>query len=159
MNSKHTDYLKYWRVVRAYYKKQHGLSSAEFDMLLFLYSEGYFTKKDFAVFNKILPWNKRRFNDLVTKGFIANFRKRGGSRPGLYMVTRKTKSVFSNMYAVLNGELPMSESQANNPMFRKSSGYNQRKYQELIIKMNKATRLRRHPKDELSSPDSPQSPS
>jgi hypothetical protein len=38
------DYLKYWRVIRYYIKNKYGLTQADLDILLFLYSEQYFTK-------------------------------------------------------------------------------------------------------------------
>ena len=39
-----TDYLKYWRVIRYYVKAKYSISTGELDMLLFLYSEDYFSK-------------------------------------------------------------------------------------------------------------------
>ena len=41
------DYLKYWRVVRYFIKAKYGLSQADLDILLFLYSEKYFSKDKF----------------------------------------------------------------------------------------------------------------
>ena len=41
------DYLKFWRVIRYYMKAKHGLSQVDLDILLFLYSEGYFGQADF----------------------------------------------------------------------------------------------------------------
>lgn len=149
MKSKTNDYLKYFKVTKAYYRLQHGLSSADFDMIFYLYSEDYFTKKDFTVFNKALPFDNNRFTRLVKDGWIINFRKHGGNRAGLYKVTPKTNRFCAAVYAVLNGEMPISESPTNNPMFRPKQPYKYRRYQEMILKMNKATRQRQHPKDEL----------
>ena len=42
-----TDYLKYWRVIRYYVKAKYNISTGELDMLLFLYSEDYFSKDKF----------------------------------------------------------------------------------------------------------------
>ena len=41
------DYLKYWRVVKYFAKRKYQVSSADLDMLLFLYSEKYFNKTTF----------------------------------------------------------------------------------------------------------------
>ena len=40
-----TDYLKYWRVVRYYIRAKYKISTADLDILLFLYSEEYLKKK------------------------------------------------------------------------------------------------------------------
>ena len=42
------DYLKYWRVVRYFIKAKYNLSQADLDIILFLYSEKYFSKDDFV---------------------------------------------------------------------------------------------------------------
>ena len=69
------DYLKYWRVVRYFIKSKYGLTTADLDMLLFLNSEGYFSKDDFYEFNELLSWDKNRFENLRTNGWIEVFRK------------------------------------------------------------------------------------
>ena len=44
MKSK-SNYLKHWRTVKFYIKAKYELSEAELELILFLYSEGYFTKE------------------------------------------------------------------------------------------------------------------
>ena len=46
------DYLKYWRVVKYFAKRKYQVSSADLDMLLFLYSEKYFNK---TTFHRVVP--------------------------------------------------------------------------------------------------------
>ena len=58
------DYLKYWRVVRYFIKAKYGLSQADLDVLLFLYSEKYFSKDKFSDFNELISWDKMRFEKL-----------------------------------------------------------------------------------------------
>ena len=44
------NYLKYWRVVRYYIKKKYNLTTAELEVLLFLKTEGRFSRDDFDTF-------------------------------------------------------------------------------------------------------------
>lgn len=145
MNCKHDDYLKYWRIVRHYYRLKHNLSPADLDMILYLKSEQYFGKAEFETFNKVLPWDKKRFERLVKEGYIENFRARGRRR-ALYKVTKKTMTLCTNIYSILNGA-KISQTPANNPVFRNTSPYSKRKYREIILKMNDSIprRLRQPP--------------
>ena len=68
------DYLKYWRVVRYYIKSKHGLTQADLDVLLFLYSEKYFDKDKFQEFNELLSWDVKRFDKLLIEKWIEVFR-------------------------------------------------------------------------------------
>ena len=63
-----SDYLKYWRVVRYYVKAKYNLSQADLDILLFLYSESYFSRDKFAEFDSLLSWNETRFDKLLKDG-------------------------------------------------------------------------------------------
>jgi hypothetical protein len=74
MKSNFDDYLKYWRVIRQYIKARYELSQADLDMLLFLYSEGYFGKDKFREFAQLVSWDVNRFDRLLTQGWIENFR-------------------------------------------------------------------------------------
>ena len=70
------DYLKYWRVVRYYVKAKYGLSTPDLEMLLFLNGEKYFDKDKFHEFNKLISWDRHRFDRLLRDGWIEVFRKR-----------------------------------------------------------------------------------
>ena len=52
---KKNDYLKYWRVIRYFVKAKYGLSTADLEVLLFLYSEKYFGKG-----KSFFPWPKHK---------------------------------------------------------------------------------------------------
>ena len=86
------DYLKYWRVVRYYIKSKHGLTQADLDVLLFLYSEKYFDKDKFQEFNELLSWDVKRFDKLLKDKWIEVFRKRQGKKRG-YIVYRTKLSM------------------------------------------------------------------
>lgn len=53
MTSKKSNYLKYWKLIKRYVKLRYNLTEPKLDMLLFLYSESYFTLKKIKEFNKI----------------------------------------------------------------------------------------------------------
>jgi hypothetical protein len=137
------DYLKYWRVVRYFIKAKYGLTTADLDMLLFLSSEGYFGKDDFAKFNELLTWDKGRFKRLRDEGWIEPFRE-DGKRKALYQNSYKTVRMISSIYNKLEGrEIP--ESPSSNPIFRKNVPYTHKVYRNFIKEMNKFIRQQPRP--------------
>lgn len=141
MSTNH-DYLKYWKVIRYFVQAKYGIRSADLDMLLFLYSEKYFSKTQFKEFNELLSWDVNRFSRLLRDGWISVFRKRQGNKKTLYELSYKGKRMISSVYKKLNGEeIPMSESA--NPMFAKNVSYSDKVYRNMIIRMNKYIREQR----------------
>lgn len=141
MSTNH-DYLKYWKVIRYFVQAKYGIRSADLDMLLFLYSEKYFSKTQFKEFNELLSWDVSRFSRLLRDGWISVFRKRQGNKKTLYELSYKGKRMISSLYKKLNGEeIPMSESA--NPMFAKNVSYSDKVYRNMIIRMNKYIREQR----------------
>jgi hypothetical protein len=143
MKSKAYDYLKYWRVIRYFYKRKYGLGQADLDMLLFLYSESYFTKDKFTEFDELLSWDINRFERLLHDGWIVVFRKRMGARKALYELSYKGTRMVTEIYKKLNGdEIPTSVS--HNPVFKKNVSYADKVYRNMIISMNASIRQQRH---------------
>jgi DNA-binding MarR family transcriptional regulator len=97
------NYLKYWRVVRYYIKKKYNLTTAELEVLLFLKTEGRFSRDDFDTFNEVVSWDKKRFERLRQQGWIEVFRKKHGKHKALYQLTYKSKRVIASVYSKLNG--------------------------------------------------------
>ena len=130
-----TDYLKYWRVIRYYVKAKYNISTGELDMLLFLYSEDYFSKDKFNEIDELLSWNVNRFDKLLRDGWIEVFRKRAGKTKGLYELSYKSKRMINSIYKKLNGEeIPSSE---HNPIFHRNVKYTDKVYRNFIKEMNK----------------------
>jgi hypothetical protein len=136
------DYLKYWRVIRQYMKAKHGLSQADLDVLLFLYSEPYFDKSKFIEFNNLLSWDRHRFDNLLRDGWIENFRKFHGSQRGIYNLSDKAKNVVRDIYKKLNGE-EIPTSLGSNPMFYKNVKYSDKVYRNMILEMNESIKQQR----------------
>lgn len=130
-----SDYLKYWRVIRQWVKVRYGLNQGDLDMLLFLYTESYFGKDRFREFAQIVSWDEGRFNRMLTKGWIENFRAGRRGVKGLYNLTFKAKKMIASIYAKLDGdEIPMNAT--NNPMFLKNVKYSDKVYRNMIKSMN-----------------------
>ena len=64
------DYLKFWRVVRYWAKQKYGITTADLDMLLFLHSEGLFTRVQCENYGSLMSWDKQRFEKLLRDGWI-----------------------------------------------------------------------------------------
>jgi len=141
------DYLKYYRVIFYYYRRKYDISQQELDMLLFLYSEGYFDYIKIKDYQGILSWNKNRIKTMIEKGLIEIFREKTKSRR-LYQLSKKGRNIVNGIYEKLNGELvPMTVT--NNPMFAKNVSYSDKVYKQMIKKMNEARKLQQHQLPEL----------
>ena len=138
-----SDYLKYWRVIRQFIKVKYSLSQGDLDMILFLYSEKYFSKDKFQEFDELLSWDEDRFDRLLRDGWIQVFRKRVGKNKTLYSLSFKTLRVVSSIYKKLSGE-EIPTSVTGNPMFAKNVSYTDKVYRNFIKNMNKFIRQQRH---------------
>lgn len=139
------NWLKYIRVVRYYISKRYGLSLPNLEMLLFLYSEGLFSRSDFSEFEQIMSWDKKRFEKLRQDGWIIMWRKAKGSEPALYEVSRRGKQVIGSMYKKLSGEESISENKYLNPIFAADANYMDKVYRRAIKRLNQELRQRRAP--------------
>jgi hypothetical protein len=143
MKSRPNDYLKYWRVIRYFYKIKYNLGQADLDMLLFLYSEDYFSKDTFAEFDELLSWDINRFGRLKRNGWIVVFRPRVGKKRAMYELSYKAKRMIGEVYKKLNGdEIP--DSSSYNPIFKKNVSYSDKVYRNMIKSMNETIRQQRH---------------
>jgi len=88
------DYLKYWKAVKHWAKATYGLGSADIEMMLFLYSEGLFTRKQFEEFYEVMSWDKMRFHKLLNDKWIIVWRERIGKESKLYELGFKGKNWF-----------------------------------------------------------------
>lgn len=135
MKTQTSDYLKFWRIIRYYMKSKHGLGQADLDMILFLYSEGYFGKEKFDEFAQLVSWELGRFERLRHEGWIERFRRKGKDGKALYQLSYKSTRMVLDIYRKLNGEeIPVSISY--NSMFHKNVCYNDKVYRNMIVQMN-----------------------
>ena len=137
------DYMKYWRVVRYFILAKYKITTADLDMLMFLYSEPYFNKKKFNEFDELMAWDAERFNRLLREGWIVVFRKKNKAQTTLYEISYKGRRMIGTLYKKLNGE-EIPESKSVNPMFLVNASYSDKVYRNYIKEMNKFIRQQRH---------------
>jgi len=133
------DYLKYFKVVRTYFRYKYDLSLAELDMMLFLFSEKRFNKRKFEEYRIVIGWHHQMLKNLIKKGYVEEFRKGGGKYETLYQMSFKGKSVIRNFYNTLEGkEIPTSVEA--NPIFQERKPKAVERYRLAIIVMNREIR-------------------
>lgn len=129
--------LKYWRVVRYWAKRKYDITYTDLEILLFLYDEDLFTRTQFRKFEGIFAWDKRRFNDLQSKGYVVTWReKKTKDQAKLYTLSVKAKRIISSVYKKLTQEEHIPENAINNPIF-KGDNYMDKVYRQAIKRMNK----------------------
>lgn len=131
------DYLKYWKTVKQWAKAKYNLTTSQIELMLFLYSEGLFTKDQFEEFKEIMSWDRAMFFNMLKEEWIVKFRERKGNQATLYELGWKGKRVCAAIYRVLNKEEIISEDRRRNPMFKKNINYGNKIYRKMILKMNK----------------------
>ena len=131
-----SDYLKYWKVVKQWARAKYNLGTADIEMMLFLYSEGLFTKFQFEEFNEIMSWDKNRFHKMLKDKWIIKWRERQGRESTLYELGFSGKRACASIYKKLNKEETIAEDRKNNPMFKRSTEYSNKVYRKMIKKMN-----------------------
>jgi len=131
------DYLKYWRVIRQYIKTKHGLTQSDLDMLMFIYTEKYFSKARFDEFSRVVSWDADRFKRLKENGWIESFRKYDPhtNTRAIYQISPAGKRVVRSIYKMLKGEEMPTNPQIN-PMFKNNAKYMSKVYRNSIREMN-----------------------
>jgi len=114
------NYLQYLGVVRIYLQSKYKLSFEDIELLLYLYTKNYFTKKDYRRFP--CSWGFKRFNRLVQDEFIVKLslvpeRTRGC----VFMLSIKAKTMVKDFHETLSGEKPIPTNPRHNPIFRKET--------------------------------------
>ena len=134
---KQHNFLKYWRIIRHWAKKKYDLSTEEIEMLLYLYDQPLFSRKEFITFEGLLTWDKRRLNMFVDKGLIVVWREHVGytHQSKMFELSIKSKRMCSSIYKKLTQEEHIPENPHNNPVFR-GSGYVDKMYRKVMKQMN-----------------------
>lgn len=144
MKSQKSDYLKYWRVIRQYIKVKYNLTQADLEMLLFLYTEPYFTKDKFEEFDSIMSWERKRFDRLNQEGWIEGSKTFRVGRRLRYSLSIRAQRMVTEVYNYLEGkELPVSRDA--NPMFKRNVRYTDKVYRNFIMDLRtKSKQPQRH---------------
>jgi len=118
------DFMKHWSVIRRWAVVNYDLkSSADLDMLMFLYSEHLFTRQQFDRYANHMSWDRLRFNRLLREGFIRKFREKRWGEALLYEVSRKGKKMIATIYRKMLGFEELPESPRRNKIFKKEAPF------------------------------------
>lgn len=129
------EFLKHWRVVRYFIKQQYSMSQEELELLLFLDSEGRFTKDDFEWYSAIIPWNPKRFKKLIGEGWVKKWGSNYKHRRAVYELTHKGKLLVRRVYRLLLEEEKFPDSSRNK--INKPKKYMEWRYKKAMMDINK----------------------
>ena len=105
--------LKHYRIIRKWMCRTCNLKDADLELLIYLDSIDFFTKKDFKEGTYSYSWDNRRWNRLLKEGWIVVWRERNRTtqKYHIYKVSFKCKQLISRMYRIMLGEedIPTSE--------------------------------------------------
>jgi hypothetical protein len=131
------DFLKNWGMIRKWAIYQYGLkSSADIDMLLFLYSEKLFTRTKFQEYASFMSWDRNRFDRLLRDGFISIWRKKKAGEYNLYELSFQSKKMIASMYRKLIGLEPFPETPRRNKVMKPNASYSERMLAQAIKRFN-----------------------
>jgi len=131
------DFLKNWGMIRKWAIYHYGLkSSADVDMLLFLYSEKLFTRSKFNEYASFMSWDRNRFDRLLRDGFISIWRKRRSGEYNIYELSFQSKKMIASMYRKLIGLEPFPETPRRNKVMKPTASYSERMLAHAIRRFN-----------------------
>ena len=123
--------FKYYRLVRKWACKTHGITDADLELLIYLDCKGRFTRQDFINGVYTMSWDKNRWEKLRRNGWIEVWRHRNRTtiKYSVFKTSFKCSQLISRIYRVLLGEedLPTSE---------RSKFFNNKSYTDKV--MNKS---------------------
>jgi len=137
------DFLKYYTLVEYWAMTEFEWSRDDLNMLLFLYSEEYFTREMFHEFADVILGKKNTLNSFITRGFVErldNIDKSSGVAikiKDVYRLTFKVKRMIRCVYDRVLLKTQISESNKKTKIFRvNKASYKDKRYASLIVKMN-----------------------
>ena len=132
-----SDYLKYYRTARYWMKKRYGIGKDDLEVLLYLYSEGFFSKTKFREYENIFSWEKRRFDRLIAGKWISAWRKPSPGQHAIYEVSLKGKRAMQSFYKKLEGSEPYPTTKNRNPLLKNERTFTDKVNMLQMIKINK----------------------
>ena len=129
--------LKYYRVVRKWARRTYDLKEADIELLIYLDSLNYFTRKQFMQGEYIYSWDKHRWERLRKEGWINVWRERNrrDAKYAVYTASFKCKQMIARIYKILAGEEDLPTSERNT--FYKNKSYTDKVFNKAINDMIK----------------------
>jgi len=129
--------FKYYRLTRRWVTKTYELSSADFELLVYLDCKEFFRRQDFIDGAYTYTWDKNRWERLRREGWIDVFKERNrtSSKYAVYQMSRKAKSLITRVYRILLGEENLPQSSRS--VFYKNKTYTDKTFNKAIDDMVK----------------------
>ena len=137
LDLKEAGILKYYRLVRKWARRTYGMQEADIELLIYLDSLNYFTRKQFMDGEYIYSWDKHRWERLRSDGWIDVWRERNrrDAKYAVYKVSFKCKQMIARIYKILAGEEDLPTSERNT--FYKNKSYTDKVFNKAIDDMIK----------------------
>jgi hypothetical protein len=115
--------LKHYRIIRKWVCRTCNLKDADLELLIYLDSIDFFTKKDFKEGTYSYSWDNRRWNRLLKEGWIVVWRERNRTtqKYHIYKVSFKCKQLISRMYRIMLGEEDIPTSEKSNKVMKRET--------------------------------------
>lgn len=137
LDLKEAGILKYYRLVRKWARRTYGMQEADIELLIYLDSLNYFTRKQFMDGEYIYSWDKHRWERLRSDGWIDVWRERNrrDAKYAIYKTSFKCKQMIARIYKILAGEEDLPTSERNT--FYKNKSYTDKVFNKAIDSMIK----------------------
>jgi len=137
LDLKEAGILKYYRLVRKWARRTYEMQEADIELLIYLDSLNYFTRKQFMDGEYIYSWDKHRWERLRNQGWIDVWRERNrrDAKYAVYKASFKCKQMIARVYKILAGEEDLPTSERNT--FYKNKSYTDKVFNKAIDNMIK----------------------
>jgi hypothetical protein len=137
LDLKEAGILKYYRLVRKWARRTYEMQEADIELLIYLDSLNYFTRKQFMDGEYIYSWDKHRWERLRSQGWIDVWRERNrrDAKYAVYKASFKCKQMIARIYKILAGEEDLPTSERNT--FYKNKSYTDKVFNKAIDDMIK----------------------
>jgi len=120
------DFLKFFGVAKTFLMDKLNINEKEIEILLRIYSEPFFTKKEYERMKKACNYRSMpTIESFIKKGFVCKHIQKNTSNV-IYNITPQTKVHLENFYNKLKGTSPYSQDPSNK--FAKPNASEKEKY-------------------------------
>ena len=135
---KNINLFKHYRIIRKWASKTCNIKEADLELLMYLDGIGMFKKQDFKEGVYSYSWDNRRWNRLISNGWIVVWRHRNRTtqKYNIYKVSFKCKQLIMRMYKIMLGEENIPTSARRNKLI-KGNSYTDKVLTKAIYNVNK----------------------
>ena len=133
------DFLKYIRVVLKWATANSDLTRPQIELMLYLYCEGVFSKRQYHDYHKIIGMYEQKTLDILTeKGWVTLFKpaNKDTKEPDLYTLTHSSKKFCAKIHRLCCGVEEIPTEARHNKLAEKGGKRIDDYYMHMIKKMN-----------------------